>query len=180
MEINNNRNKEENVNSQSNHCPVSNALKIRFAREEELKQVNKLRKQVNDLHVAGKPDVFKPGFSDELQDYIFAIWEDPRKDIVVAERGGTICGFAVLNHITRPENPFMFERNFLDIDELGVDISSRRQGIATAMIRFICDYAREKGFQKLELNMWEFNRDALAFYEAAGFTTYRRYMEINP
>ena len=58
MEINNKRNKEENVNSQSNHCPVSNALKIRFARKEELEQVNKLRKQVNDLHVAGKPDVF--------------------------------------------------------------------------------------------------------------------------
>ena len=180
MEINNKRNKEENVNSQSNHCPVSNALKIRFARKEELEQVNKLRKQVNDLHVAGKPDVFKPGFSDELRDYIFAIWEDPRKDIVVAERSGTICGFAVLNHITRPESPFMFERDFLDIDEFGVDISFRRQGIATVMIRFIRDYAREKGFQKLELNMWEFNRDALAFYEAAGFTTYRRYMEIKP
>ena len=74
----------------------------------------------------------------------------------------------------------MFERDFLDIDEFGVDISFRRQGIAAAMIRFIRDYAREKGFQKLELNMWEFNRDALAFYEAAGFTTYRRYMEINP
>ena len=29
----------------------------------------------------------------------------------------------------------------------------------------------------LELNMWEFNRDALAFYEATGFATYRRYRE---
>ena len=180
MEIKKYRNKAEDVNSKSNQCPVSTALKIRFAREEELEQVNKLRKQVNDLHVAGKPNVFKPGFSDELRDYIFAIWEDPRKDIVVAERDGTICGFAVLNHITRPENPFMFERDFLDIDEFGVDINCRRQGIATAMIRFIRDYAREKGFQRLELNMWEFNRDALAFYEATGFTTYRRYMEMNP
>ena len=178
MEKNNNRNKEENVNSQSNHCPVSNALKIRFAREEELEQVNKLRKQINDLHVAGKPDVFKPGFSDELRDYIFAIWEDPRKDIVVAERGGTICGFAVLNHITRPESPFMFERDFLDIDEFAVDEDCRRQGAASEMIRFIRDFAKENGFSRIELNMWEFNRGALAFYEAAGFTTYRRYMEI--
>ena len=46
------------------------------------------------------------------------------------------------------------------------------------MIRFIREYAQEKGFRRLELNMWEFNRGALAFYEAAGFTTYRRYMEI--
>ena len=180
LEMNNNRKIAENVNSKPNQCPVSAALKIRFAREEELEQVNKLRKQVNDLHVAGKTDVFKPGFSDELRDYIFAIWVDPQKEIVVAEWEGTVCGFAILNHIIRPENPYMYERNFLDIDEFGVDESCRRQGIATAMIRFIRDYAREKGFCRLELNMWEFNRDALAFYEAAGFATYRRYMEMNP
>ena len=31
--------------------------------------------------------------------------------------------------------------------------------------------AKEKGFHRIELNMWEFNQDALAFYEAAGFQT---------
>ena len=46
------------------------------------------------------------------------------------------------------------------------------------MIRFIRDWAKDQGFRRLELNMWEFNRGALAFYEAAGFTTYRRYMEM--
>ena len=63
-------------------------------------------------------------------------------------------------------------------DEFGVDQDFRRRGIASAMIEFIRDYAKVQGFKKLELNMWEFNRGALAFYEAAGFTTYRRYMEI--
>ncbi len=151
---------------------------VRFAREADLERVNELRKQVNDLHVAGKPEVFKPGFCDELRDYIHVIWEDPQKEIVVAEQAGKICGFAILNHINRPENPFMFERDFLDIDEFGVDENSRRQGAASAMIRFIRDWAREQGFGRLELNMWTFNRGALAFYEAAGFKTYRRYMEM--
>ena len=151
---------------------------VRFARAEDLEQVNVLRKQVNDVHVAGKPDVFKPGFGSELRDYIRAIWEDPNKQIAVAEAGGKVRGFAVLNHIVRPENPFMYERDYLDVDEFGVDESCRRQGIAGAMIRFIRDYAKEKGFRRLELNMWEFNRGALAFYETAGFKTFRRYMEI--
>ena len=99
-------------------------------------------------------------------------------EIVVAEQGDTVCGFAILNHISRPENPFMFERDFLDIDEFGVDKNFRRQGVASAMIRFILDFVKEKGFKRLELNMWEFNRSALAFYEATGFKTFRRYMEI--
>ena len=153
-------------------------MEVRLAREEELDRVNELRRQVNDLHVAGKPDVFKPGFSRELRDYICVIWEDPEQDIAVAEMDGKIAGFAVLHHIRRPENPFMFERDFLDIDEFCVDEACRRQGVASAMIEFIKDYARERGFHRLELNMWEFNREALLFYEAAGFSTFRRYMEM--
>ena len=159
--------------------PEKAQVTVRFAREEELERVNELRRQVNDVHVAGKPEVFKPGFCDELRDYIHTIWENPQEEIVVAEVNGKVCGFAVLNHIIRPENPFMYERDFLDIDEFGVDEDFRRQGVAGAMVRFIRDWAKEKGFRRIELNMWEFNRGALAFYEAADFTTYRRYMEMH-
>ena len=157
---------------------VPETLLVRFAREEELARVNELRKQVNDLHVAGRPQTFKPGFCDELRDYVYTIFADPEKKIVVAELDGQICGFAVLNHIIRPENPFMFIRDYLDVDEFGVDQNFQRRGAASAMIRFIRDYAKAQGFQRLELNMWEFNRGALAFYEAVGFTTFRRYMEM--
>ena len=162
----------------ANHVREKARVTVRFAREEDLERVNELRKQVNDVHVAGKPDVFKPGFCEELRNHIHTIWAHPNEKIAVAEINGQVCGFAVLNHIVRPENPFMFERDFLDIDEFGVDEGCRRQGAAAAMIRFIREWAKEQGFRRLELNMWEFNRGALAFYEAAGFTTYRRYMEI--
>ena len=151
---------------------------VRFAREEDLEQVNVLRRQVNDLHVAGKPEVFKPGFCEELRDYVHVIFHDPEQKIAVAAEDGKIRGFAVLHHIIKPENPFMYERDFLDIDEFCVDEACRRQGVASAMIRFIRDYAKEQEYHRIELNMWEFNRDALAFYEAAGFTTFRRYMEM--
>ena len=151
---------------------------VRRARENELERVNELRMQVNAIHVAGKPEVFKPGFPEELRNYIYAIHKDPEQFIAVAEKDGTICGFAVLHHINKPENPFMKERDFLDIDEFCVDEAFRRQGIASEMIAFIREFAKEKGFHRIELNMWEFNQDALAFYEAAGFQTFRRYMEM--
>ena len=153
-------------------------MNVRLAVENEFGRINELRRQVNDLHVAGKPEVFKPGFSQELQDVVREIWNDPEREIVVAESDGVICGYAVLRHINRLENPFMRERDFLDIDEFGVDEAYRRKGVATAMIGFFRDFARQRGFHRIELNMWEFNQEALAFYEAAGFTTFRRYMEM--
>lgn len=123
-------------------------MEIRFAKEDELERVNELRKQVNDIHVEGKPDVFKAGFNDELRDRIYEIWNDPEQEIVVADLDGTICGFAVVHHIFKAENPVMKERDFIDIDEFCVDEEFRRQGVATELISFIKDYTREKGFSK--------------------------------
>ena len=151
---------------------------IRFAKENELVRVNELRKQVNDLHVEGEPDVFKEGFNDELRDHVYDIWNDSEQEIVVADSDGTICGFAVLHHIVKPATPFMYERDFMDVDEFCVDREYRRQGVASEIITFIRKYAKERGFNRIELNMWEFNQDALAFYEAVGFKTYRRYLEM--
>ena len=37
----------------------SKQIIIRFAKENELARVNELRKQVNDLHVEGKPEIFR-------------------------------------------------------------------------------------------------------------------------
>ncbi len=152
---------------------------VRFAEKEDLARVNELRKVVNDVHVEGRPDIFKPGFHEELRDYIFEIWNAENKDIVVAEREGIICGFACVQYVDKPETPFMKERKFCDVDEFCVDPAFRRQAVATELITFIREDAKKRGLSRVELNMWEFNEGALAFYEAVGFRTYRRYMELD-
>ena len=154
-------------------------MPVRFAEKTDLERVNELRRQVHELHAVGRPDIFKPGFPPELRDHVDAIWNDPGQEIVVNERDGVLCGYAVLHRINKPENPFMHKRDYLDIDEFGVDEACRRAGVATEMMAFIRAYAKENGFQRIGLNMWEFNQDALAFYEAMGFATYRRYMEMD-
>ena len=46
------------------------------------------------------------------------------------------------------------------------------------MINYIRRYVFEKNIHRIELNVWDFNEKALAFYESIGFNTYRRYMEM--
>lgn len=153
-------------------------MNVRLARDDELDRINELRKQVNELHAAGKPEIFRPDFTPEMRDFIHVIRDDPDKDIAVAEREGQICAFAVLHHIRRPENMVKREQEYLDIDEFGVDEACRRQGVGTELMAYIRRFAAEKGLRRIELNMWEFNQSALAFYEELGFTTFRRYMEL--
>ena len=67
--------------------------------------------------------------------------------------------------------------DYLDIDEICVDNDHRRQGIASSIMKYIENYAKEIGIESIELNMWEYNEEARSFYEKSGFKTYRRYLE---
>lgn len=153
-------------------------MQVRFAEPKDFDAVNALRRQVSELHAAGRPETFKAGFCDEMRDLLYTFADDSEKAILVADAEGSVAGYAILHAIHKPETPFMVERRYIDIDEFGVDEARRRQGVGRAMIDFIRSYAAQQGCSHVELNMWEFNQSALRFYESVGFTTFRRYMEL--
>ncbi len=153
-------------------------ITVRPARREELERVNALRRQVNDLHVAGRPDIFRPGFGEALRNHVYDAFDDAQTNVIVALLGGEIVGFATVQYIHRPESPYTLARDFYRVEEFGVDTAHRRRGVATALVAYMKKDAVDKGFDRLELDVWAFNEGALAFYEAVGFTTYRRYMEM--
>ena len=45
-------------------------------------------------------------------------------------------------------------RDYLDIDEICVDKDHRRQGIASSIMKYIENYAKKIGIERIELNMW--------------------------
>lgn len=150
---------------------------VRYAAYEELPRINELRQLVSELHAAGRPDIFRPGFCEELRQRIYQMYDAPSYDVIAACLGETICGFAIVQYVDRPESAYMCARRFYHIEEFGVDEGFRRQGIGTALLRFCRAEARAKGFDRLELDVWAFNETARHFYEAAGFHSYRSYLE---
>lgn len=151
---------------------------IRLAKEDELQRINEIRKQINDVHVDGRPDRFRDGFNEELQSQVYDQYHAPNKDIIVAERDGEICGIACVEYVLKPQSPYSLERKIYVVNEFGVDEAHRRKGVATELIDFIRKDAKEKEFEHIELDVWEFNESARAFYESVGFKVYRRYMEL--
>ena len=151
---------------------------IRFAEKEELEKVNILRKQVNDLHVNGRPDIFREGFCTQMQDHIYTMYESENSDIIVAVSGDDILGFATVEYILKPLSPYSLERKIYQICEFGVDKKHHRKGIATKLVDFMKQDAASKGYSRIELDVWEFNETAIEFYNAIGFKPYRRYMEL--
>lgn len=150
---------------------------IRYGKKEELVKVNELRKQVFDIHAKARPDMCRDEFSAEFQDMIYGLWGSEDSDVIVAVIDNIICGFASVEYINKPISPYTQARRYYHILEFGVDEKYRRQKVATEMFEFIKKESIEKGFDKLELDVFAFYEGAVKFYESLGFSAYRIYME---
>ena len=150
---------------------------VRFAGEKDLDKINELRKQVNDIHVEGRPDLFKAGFGSEIRDFAKVMLEGENSDIIVAERDGVICGMVCVERIDKPETPYSKARSFYHVQEIAVDKKHRRQGVAKELLEFMIEDAKKRNLRRIELDVWEFNDSAIEFYQTVGFKQTRRWME---
>ena len=150
---------------------------VRFAVSQDAEAINVLRKEVNDLHVAGRPNHFKAGFGKELQEHVYMYLAGGFGYAAVDEEDGQIIGMVMVDYIDRPESPYRYAERFAHIAEICVDEAHRRQGSGKRLLDFVKADAKAKGFSRIELDVWAFN-DALAFYEAEGYTVFRRYLEL--
>ena len=153
-------------------------LTVRYAAREELPRVNELRGMVNELHAQGRPDIFRPGFCEELRQRIYTLFDAPDYGVIVACDGETICGFAIAQYVDRPASAYLRPMRLYHIEEFGVDEAARRRGAGTALLAFCKAEAARLGFDRLELDVWLFNEDAQQFYRAAGFQPYRSHLEL--
>ena len=122
--------------------------------------------------------MFKPGFPQAVQGFLYDMFAADDKHILVGEENGQTIAFACLAEMEVSETPYRPARRYLEVDEVGVDTSARGRGAGRQLFEAIRCFAKERGFQRIELNMWEFNENALHFYETIGFATFRRYMEM--
>ena len=119
-------------------------LMVRYAKFDELPRVNELRRTVSELHAEGRPDIFRPGFCEELQQRVYTLFDAPQYDVIAACLDGELCGFAIVQYVDRPESAYMCAQHFYHIEEFGVDETYRRHGIGTALLAF----ARQKRNRK--------------------------------
>ena len=105
------------------------SITVRYAERTELDRVNELRQMVNALHAAGRPDIFRPDFCEELRQSVYRAQEAPDADVIVACLDGVVCGFAVVQYMDRPASAYQCARRYYHIEEFGVDAAFRRRGV---------------------------------------------------
>ena len=125
---------------------------------------------VQRLHAERHPNIFKMPFSEDFAEPFFVeALADSTTRIFIAEQAGQAHGYILCKLIERPENPFTFAARFLMIDQISVRPAARGQGIGAALIKRAEILARELGVQRMQLDSWDFNLGAHAFFERSGF-----------
>ena len=129
--------------------------------------VNDLARQVHELHVSWRPDIFR--MPDEL--YPEARFLDciRQRQLYVAKLNGIVVGFVLLK-IREYDYPGQVRRTVLVIDEICVEKSLRGHGIGTRLMEEVHALARAFGCTDLQLGVYPQNDDAVGFYQKCGFT----------
>lgn len=88
----------------------------------------------------------------------------PVAEAVVAEADGKAVGFALYfyNFSTFLMKPGIY------LEDLFVSPDYRRQGIATALLRYLANHAVEQGCGRLEWSVLDWNQSAITFYRRIG------------
>lgn len=152
--------------AQMNSDPVS----IRSAKLEDLTVLAELNSVVQDLHVANRPDVFRPTERKAVIEWFRGCLERPNINIFIAEREESAVGYLIAVVHERSDAVFSRAGRAIEIDQIVVRPSSQRRGIGRALIRQVFYEAKANGIPKVTVKSWAFNLEAHATFVESGFT----------
>jgi len=142
---------------------------IRSAQTADIDALTQLLGEVQDLHVANRPETFRELVANEIAETFRACLENPSAKLWVADVDGVARGYLAAVVRETPQGPYSFERTWMELDSIGVHCAFRRQGIARALVKAALAYAEGAGIREVELASWAFNQGAHEAFHSLGF-----------
>ena len=150
---------------------------IRKATAEDYHALCKLFDEVDALHRGDLPHIFqKPNGPVREYDYYCGLTADENVGLFVAEVGGKLVGFVHSVIRDSPTIPVFVPRRYAIVDSIGVKSEFQNQGIGRGLLDTVHEWVIAKGATAVELNVYEFNQTAIAFYQRLGYQTLSRRM----
>ena len=140
---------------------------IREMNLNDYEDVRILVKQIHELHLSNRPDIYNDGESFP-KEYFEKVLNDANNLNYVYIENKKIVG--VLNATLQHTNPLPIikPRTYYFIENIVVDKNHRRKGIAKKLFSYLTLKAKENNIDSIELNVWSFNTEAIKFYESMG------------
>ncbi|PAB57392.1 GNAT family N-acetyltransferase [Anaeromicrobium sediminis] len=156
-------------------------LKLREAISNDYIDISNLSIEVHNLHLKNRPDVYMDVNNPLLKEYFDDLLNTNNTKLFVVENTDNkeLVAYSIIKIMTTQSVPILKPRKFAFIDNFCVKSNYKKNGIGRLLFQYILDYAKTEGASSLQLVVWEFNKDAVKFYESMGMTTRNRKMELN-
>ncbi len=154
------------------------AYSIREGNLADYEKLKSIHKEVHDFHVRGRPDKYKPVDRSLEENYFRSMVEEETGRVFIMEKEGEVKGFLFLRLKESPDRSTHVKQKQLFIEDIGISQAHQGIGLGKLLFEKAVEAAKEMGADSLELGVWEFNQDAIRFYEAMGMTTQVRRMEM--
>lgn len=129
--------------------------------------INALAKQVHEMHIAWRPDIFR--MPEELYPAERFAECIRNRELYAAKLNGVVVGYVLLK-TKAYDAPGHMPRRVMVVDELCVEKSLRGHGIGTRIMEEVQALAKAFGCTDLQLGVYPQNDDAVGFYQKCGFT----------
>lgn len=150
---------------------------VRAATADDYDALCALFGEVDALHRDNLPQIFqKPTGAVREQEYYRGLLTDENVGLFVAEMNGELIGFIHVAIKDTPPIPVLVPRRYAIVDNIGVKPEFRGCGIGSTLMHRVHEWSIAKGATAIELNVYEFNEDAINFYQGLGYDTVSRKM----
>ncbi|MCR5360503.1 MAG: GNAT family N-acetyltransferase [Bacteroidales bacterium] len=151
---------------------------IRKAEKSDINRILALLHQVNMVHYAIRPDLFKPHTTKYDAQELEALFDDESRPVFVFDEGDGVLGYAFCKVSEVRGDLLLCDNRTLYIDDICVDESTRGRHIGKSLFEYVRNYAQTIGCHNVTLNVWEGNDAALSFYRNMGMKVQKTTMEI--
>lgn len=153
-------------------------MNIRKAELSDYDVIAKLASQLHRIHFLQRSDIYGECENPLENDYFEKLMNDDLVFIFVIEVEELVVAYTILKLIETPKRAAYTERIYLEIDHICVAEDYRGKSIGKNLVRYIKEFAQTQSATLIELSVTEFNKEAIEFYQAIGFKTRSRKMEL--
>jgi ribosomal protein S18 acetylase RimI-like enzyme len=152
---------------------------IREATEADYEQLCELFTELDAVHNRALPHIFRPADGPaRSRELLSGFITDEQVALFVAENkaDGQLLGLVQVAVNATPDIPILVPRRLGRMNDLVVKQKWQRVGIGQALVEQAQQWVLAQDATEIQLGVWEFNQEAIAFYEKLGYTTAKRTM----
>jgi ribosomal protein S18 acetylase RimI-like enzyme len=148
-------------------------IEVRPAGESDIDAVLDIHGVVQGLMATLRPDKVKPTVDPVAGSAFFTSkLRNPRSRLAIATSDGVTVGYVWFDIGMWPESPLMRARSYVLVNNLSVAAAAQRQGVGSALMRYVEQEAAGLGIDEVDVSHWAVNAEAKRFYASLGFSVF--------